>query len=185
MNPPPPVLKRRIAVADVHGALDVELAADARERAALAKANGLLEVRSLAATATLTAGAGGSFVLAGRLTADIVQTCVVSLVPVDQRIDEPFSVRFVPPSSPELATPVKALADVAVDPSAPDPPEAMSDGGIDLGAVVEEAFVLAIDPYPRAPGAALPAEFGAPAAAAGGDSPFAALAALKAGKQKR
>ena len=89
----------------------------------------------------------------------------------------------MPPSSAELAAPARPHAELVIDPAAPDPPEAMTDGGIDLGAVVEEAFVLAIDPYPRAPGAALPTESGtAPAA---DDSPFAALAALRPGKGKR
>ena len=39
-------------------------------------------------------------------------------------------------------------------------------------------FALAIDPYPRAPGAAPPADLAEPSQK-GGDSPFAALAALK------
>jgi uncharacterized metal-binding protein YceD (DUF177 family) len=181
--PPPPVLRRRIAAADVHGALAVELAASVEERGALARAYGLLEVRSLAASANLTGGIGGSLEVEGRITADIVQACVVSLAPVEQHIDEPFAVRFVPPSSPELAAPTRAHAEMVVDPAAPDPPEAMTEGGIDLGAVVEEAFVLAIDPYPRAPDATLPAELASPEAA--GDSPFAALAALRTGKEKR
>ena len=53
---------------------------------------------------------------------------------------------------------LKAGAEVVIDPDAPDPPEILDGPTIDVGAMAEENFVLAIDPYPRAPGAALPAE---------------------------
>jgi hypothetical protein len=53
----------------------------------------------------------------------------------------------------------------------------MIGGRIDLGALATEFLMLAIDPYPRKPGAT----FEAPAADPGGH-PFAALAALKKGK---
>jgi hypothetical protein len=48
---------------------------------------------------------------------------------------------------------------------------------LDLGPIVMEHFVLAIDPYPRAPGAELPD--GGEGAADSPDSPFAVLARLK------
>ena len=88
------------------------------------------------------------------MVADIVQTCVVSLVPVDQHIDETFQVRFVrdPGKLPKVG------AEVVVDPAAPDPPELLTGPTIDVGEIAEEYFVLAIDPYPHAPGATLPAD---------------------------
>jgi hypothetical protein len=108
------------------------------------------------------------------VTADIVQNCVVSLEPVEQAIDEPVSVRF----APERDEVVGRGGEIEVDLDADDPPEPLLGSSIDLGALAEEYFVLAIDPYPHAPGAEIPAE------SAGGryaepESPFAALAALR------
>jgi uncharacterized metal-binding protein YceD (DUF177 family) len=121
----------------------------------------------------LRPGEPGAVEVEGRVVADIVQTCVVSLVEVEERIDEPFSVRFVPPGSPEAPRPgVEAV----VRADEPDPPEILAGPTIDVGALAEEHFVLAIDPYPRAPGASLPAEATLPPER--GDSPFAALAEL-------
>ena len=169
------LLSRSVAVGDIHGATEVEIVADAEQRAALAKAYDLLSVGNLSARVTVRLE-GGGFDVSGRVTADIEQACVVSLVPVAQHIDEPFSLRFVRPDSPEIPPEVKPHGEVVVDPAAPDPPEVLSGNAIDVGAVVEEAFVLAIDPYPRAPGAVLPKEADEDERAS---SPFAVLAGLK------
>jgi uncharacterized metal-binding protein YceD (DUF177 family) len=172
----PRILSRPIAISEIHGSIEVAVEATADERAALAAAYDLIEVRRLSATVTVADAAAG-FDVSGKLTADIVQECVVTLVPVEQRIAEPFALRFVPPGSPELAERAKPHAEIVVDAAAADPPEVLEGRSLDLGPVVEEAFVLAIDPYPRAPGATLPAE--AATGDGGADSPFAALAGLK------
>ncbi len=152
----------------------VEIAASDGERAALAAAYDLRAVEGLSAQTTLTPAEDGLVTVEGRVTADIVQSCVVSLEPVPQHIDETFSLRFAPADSPEVQPPEGAAREVAIDPEAPDPPEVMEGKTIDLGAVVEEMFVLAIDPYPRAPGAELPAE-GRDAPESDEESPFAVL----------
>jgi hypothetical protein len=90
-------------------------------------------------------------------------------------------VRFVRAGISGVEPKLKPHVEVVVDPSAPDPPEVLTGPTLDVGAVVEEAFVLAIDPYPRAPGAALPREAVDPAG--GPESPFAALATLKTRKR--
>ena len=54
-----------------------------------------------------------------------------------------------------------------------DPPDPIVDGKVDLGALAAEFLALALDPYPRKPGA----EFAAPEVAEP-DSPFAELARL-------
>jgi uncharacterized metal-binding protein YceD (DUF177 family) len=170
------VLSRPVAVAGIHGQLEAEVTADLSERTALAAAYDLLDVTGLSATATISADANGIDV-SGRVTADIAQACVVSLVPVEQHIDEPFFVRFVRPGSPELPPAGRPHEEVVVDPGAPDPPEVLTGPFLDLGPVVEEAFVLAIEPYPRAPGAVLADE--AVDQNDSADSPFAVLGALK------
>ncbi len=176
------ILTRRVEAAQVPATgLDIDIKASDDERAAIAGAYDLVAVDALSATATLTHGQRGSLEIAGRVIADIVQSCVVSLEPVAQHIDEPFTVRFVPANSPEAPGEVKPGKEVVVDPDAPEPPEVMEGAGVDLGALVEEIFVLAIDPYPRAPGAALPATATEPAESTP-ELPFAVL--REAGKGK-
>ncbi len=137
--------------------VDMEFAASDEQRAALAAAYDLVAMDRLSASATLTPGAGGLVAVSGRVVADIVQSCVVSLEPVAQHIDETFAVDFAPAGRPAAKPPLEAAREVAIDPEAPDPPEPMAGTSVDVGALVEEMFVLAIDPYPRAPGAELPA----------------------------
>lgn len=168
------IVSRPVDVARLPGE-PVEIVADEAERLTLASAYDLAAVDSFCATVELSAGPRGSVEVNGRVVADIVQTCVVSLVPVAAHIDEPFSLRFVRPSDAPPAP--KPGAEVVVDPERPDPPEVLTGPAIDLGAIAEEAFVLAIDPYPRAPGAAIPAEAGG-SPAMPSESPFAVLAEL-------
>ena len=62
-----------------------------------------------------------------------------------------------------------------------DDPDPVIDGRIELGALTAEFFALGLDPYPRKPGV----EFVAPAESARSDSPFAALAARPAKRERR
>lgn len=170
-----PVLTRPVDVGTIPATgIERRFVATATERAALAKAYGLREVKALSADLVAKAAGRGSVIVEGRVVADIVQTCVVSLEPVEQAIDEPVSVRF----SPEDRDGGVQGGEIAVDFEAEDPPEPLHGHSIDLGALAEEYFVLAIDPYPRAAGAAIADE---PASDSPDppDSPFAALAALR------
>ncbi len=171
-----PILSRSVDVATIGaGGVERRFTASAAERDALAKAYGLREVRAFAADLTATPKAG-AIVVEGRVTADIVQSCVVTLEPVEQVIDEPVEIRFARADADTL--PPKPGAEIRIDLDAADPPDPLLGPSIDLGAVAEEYFALAIDPYPRAPGAELPAGLGG-AAEDRSDSPFAALAALR------
>jgi uncharacterized metal-binding protein YceD (DUF177 family) len=153
-------------------AAPIEIVASARDRARLAELYEVVAVDALSASVAVTAGAAGGLVVEGRVVADIVQNCVVSLVPVEQHIDETFAVRFVRGPAPA----VKPGAEIVVDALLPDPPEYLDGPTLDVGALAEEYFALAIDPYPRAPGATLPDA--APVDTTPEASPFAALAAL-------
>lgn len=171
------ILSRPVAVAEIASSgLGVDFAAGPRQREALAAAYDLVAVKALSVSATLTREVSGGVSVSGRVVGDIVQTCVVSLVPVEQHIDEPIDTRFVPPGSADLPKPGKPGAEVMIAADQPDPPEALEGSEVDLGALAEECLVLAIDPYPRAPDATLPAE--AAADDGSGDSPFAVLADL-------
>ena len=102
--------------------------------------------------------------------ADVVQTCVVTLEPVAARVTDTVEREFT------LRSDVAAVRqEVDVEPGAEDPPDLVEGGEIDIGAVVIEALALAIDPYPRKPGAVLEYQPENPP----DPGPFAALAKLK------
>lgn len=148
------------------------LAATDQERQAIAQFLGILGLESLSAQVTLNRSRRGDVELDGRLLANLTQACVVSLVAVPQDIDEEVHRRFVPNDSPAARKRELAIVEADVE----DPPEFYSSAGIDIGAVVLEQLALALDPYPRAPGVALPKAADMPEKDR--DSPFAVLKSL-------
>jgi uncharacterized metal-binding protein YceD (DUF177 family) len=157
-----------------------DLAADQAICKAVADVGGLREVLSVQASFDVTPKSGGSFHVAGHVRARIGQTCVVTLEEIETDIDEPIDLIFAPPEQiPQMA----ALVDEAEagDEETPDPPEPIENGMIDLGRVATDALYLAVDPYPRKPGAVFEPVV---EAADPEDHPFAALKALKAEPKK-
>lgn len=155
----------------------VEIEATPGEAAALAKRYGILDVTRVRATVRLTAIARGDVAMDADFDATVVQRCVVTLDPVESRLQGSFSLVYLENASDGD----EGLADV-IDGNDPDPAEPIVDGQIDVGEAVAEQIALEIDPFPRAPGA----EFTLPAAAGGAESvgderpnPFAKLAILK------
>lgn len=143
------------------------LVARPAERAALAERFGLISLDLLEAELTLSWRAAGTLLeISGGFTAELVQRCVVSLEPVPARLEEPVSLQFTAASSKST--------EVEEEPLDPDAPEPLPPEGLDLGEEVAQLLALALDPYPRAPGADLP-----PEATAEPDSPFDKLKALK------
>jgi uncharacterized metal-binding protein YceD (DUF177 family) len=92
-------------------------------------------------------------------------------------MDHRFAMSFVPAEVLAADPKTVAEAEVIVVYDEEDPAEPLEDGVIDLGGVLIEQFTLALDPYPRAPGASLeaPAEEGVDKPG----SPFAALSKLR------
>lgn len=133
------------------------------ERAALAARFRIPAVESFRAELRLWPEADGSIRVDGRLAAEVVQTCVVTLEPVAQRVEEPVALRLLPSG-------VEPADD---DPDQPDEIPSRN-GAVDLGEALAEQLALALDPYPRAPGAVLPEE-----ASDADEGPMAALAALR------
>ena len=86
-------------------------------------------------------------------------------------INEAFETILVPANS-KLAAPPSP--EMVLDAEGDDPPETFEGDTIDLAEVWMEFLALAIDPFPRAPGAELPETADDPK-----PSPFAALAALR------
>jgi len=122
----------------------VDIAADADERAALARRFGLLAVESLAAHFTLRRQANG-IAAGGTVRAAVIQPCSVTDEPVPATIDEPVALLFVElqASSDEVELASEALDTIEYE-----------GGVIDLGEAAAETMALALDPFPRSPGAA-------------------------------
>jgi uncharacterized metal-binding protein YceD (DUF177 family) len=130
--------------------VEVSLSADAEERVGLAKLWSVLEVKALSATFQVLRWKRDGVRLKGRVTADIVQACVVTLDPVDAHIDEPVEVIFVPEGSKLARLPVATeTGEMLLDPDGPDAPEIFTGDTIDAGVVAAEHVALAINPYPR------------------------------------
>jgi hypothetical protein len=166
----------RVAVGQIPDTgLHSEFQADPATRAAMAEIAGLREILSASASFDVAPERGGRFHVVGRVRARIGQTCVVSLDPIENAIDEPIDLMFAPPEQiPVLSDLVDDAAESGADSG--DPPEPIENGVIDLGRVATDALFLAIDPYPRRPDAVFepPVEVIDPR-----DHPFAALKALR------
>ena len=105
---------------------------------------------SAKASLDVTPKGGGRFHVGGRVRARVGQTCVVTLDPIENDIDEEIDLIFAPPEQiPEMADLVDEAAESDVE--IPDPPEPIENGVIDLGRLATDALFLAIDPYPRRP----------------------------------
>ena len=170
-----------IAVAQIpETGLHRDIEADQAIRNAVADVGGLREVLSVQASFDVTPVRGGRFHVAGQVRARIGQTCVVTLEEIENDIDEPVDLIFAPSEQvPQMA----ALVDEAEasDEETPDPLEPIDNGMIDLGKVATDALYLAVDPYPRKPGARFEPMVEATDPE---DHPFAALRALKAEPKK-
>jgi uncharacterized metal-binding protein YceD (DUF177 family) len=161
-----------VAVADIPDAgLHIEIEAPPEARTQLAALANVREVPRLSAVFDLTRRGAGVRV-AGQISALVGQTCVVTLEPMESTLDEEVELVFAPPPAGAVAADGEIEVPLA---GADEPPEPLLDGKVDLGAIATEFLVLAVDPYPRKPGA----EFAAPKGDAAGAHPFAALAALK------
>jgi uncharacterized metal-binding protein YceD (DUF177 family) len=166
-----PVIVAQIPETGLHR--DIE--ADQPAREVMAEVAGLREILSANASLDVTPKGGGRFHVAGHVRARIGQTCVVTLDPIENDIDEEVDLIFAPPEQiPDLADLVDEAAESDIE--IPDPPEPIVNGVIDLGRLATDALFLGIDPYPRRKDAVfeLPVEAADPE-----DHPFAALKALQ------
>lgn len=138
---------RPVAVAEMEPGDEISrlLETDEAERAALAARMGLIALDSLAAEVTVRRLSGGPlYRVKGRLLADVVQSCVVTLEPVPGHVEEDFDELYAaegyePPEDDEDA----------------EQPEFFDGHTIDLGELAAQILLLSLDLYPRAPGAAL------------------------------
>jgi uncharacterized metal-binding protein YceD (DUF177 family) len=145
-----------------------EIAAAPAERAALAKRFELLTLDRLEARVQLTPIAAGFYRLSAALQADLTQACVVTLEPVKSHITEEFVL---------LYGAIDEQKEVVLDDDS-ETIEPIEGGMIDIGEAVAQQLSLALDPFPRAPGAPAPSDQPPPESQRLA-SPFAVLAKLR------
>jgi len=148
----------------------MDLVADTETRAGIARMAGLREVPRLDASFDLLPQSGGLRVT-GRVSATVGQTCVVTLEPLSNEVEEEIDLLFMPQSAAAAAT--DGEPDAQAEPKW-DEPEPLVGGTVDLGALATEFLLLGLDPYPRQPGAV----FEAPRDNRPDQGPFAGLAGL-------
>lgn len=160
----------------------LEITASPIQRAAIAERLQILSVESFASTLTARSLRGGIRVK-GRLVADVTQQCVVSFEPVPEHIEEMVDRVFLPGrADDDNAIPG---SEIFVDLQDEDIPDHFEGRELDVSELLVETLSLALDPYPRRPGASI-AEYGA-TDEDGPESdyaPFAALKALKSAKDE-
>jgi uncharacterized metal-binding protein YceD (DUF177 family) len=155
--------------------LSREFEADAATRAALAEIAGVREILSARAVFDVTPQRDDKVHVTGEVWARIGQTCVVTLDPIENDIDETVDLIFAPPEQlVHFADSDDGEGEGGSD--AADQLEPIENGVIDLGRLATDVLFLAIDPYPRKPGVVFEPQI---AAADPEDHPFAALKALK------
>ncbi|MGD9916318.1 MAG: DUF177 domain-containing protein [Rhizobiaceae bacterium] len=157
--------------------LPVVMDANSEQREALARAHGLLSVERYHIDLLATAWKRNGVSVTGKVEADITQACVVTLAPVEQHIEEEVSGLFFPEDSRIGRGGFEHAGEIILDPDGPDAPETFTGDTIDVGALAEEFFALAIEPYPRKAGVS--AEATAPAEEPEKPSAFAKLEALR------
>jgi uncharacterized metal-binding protein YceD (DUF177 family) len=175
LSPPPWSVPVPVAeIPDVGLSQTIEARPD--ERKAMAQLGGLSGIAAVKAELRLLPVRGGTVHVTGRVTGKVTQTCVVTLEPVENEVDEDVDVVFAPPSQiRELAESMEEDDGESED-ERPDPPEPIEDGAIDIGKLTTDALFLGLDPYPRKPDAVFQDQVQAPSP---DEHPFAALKALQ------
>lgn len=176
-----------ISVAQIPPAgLHHELTANDAQRERLRDVGGVVDVLRATASFDVFNISGERVQVTGIVKSRVVQTCVVTLEEIENDIEEHIGVTFAPPSLIPSKPRIPSKDDGEDAAEIPDLPEPIVDGQIDLGELAGEFLMLAIEPYPRKPGAVFepPAEEVDP-----NEHPFAALKALKSspapGKTKK
>lgn len=137
-----------------HNAVEVRLEASEAERKALAELWDVVEVQELTAQLQLGRWKRDGVRVKGDVRARLVQSCVVTLEPVESLIEEPVEAIFVPEGSKLARIPANDSSEMILDPDGPDLPDIFTGDTIDVGEAVAEHVALAIEPYPRKPGIA-------------------------------
>jgi uncharacterized metal-binding protein YceD (DUF177 family) len=157
------------------GGDEVSIAATEEQRAALAAFSGVLRVDAFEARVLLKKLSTDRFRLDFKLHADLVQACVVTLREVPARIEREFMRELHFNAALRRSPIAPEVEDIPLDDELPEEIDSLH---YDLAAPLIEEFVLALDPYPRAPGVAFEPRIEGGEAP---ENPFAVLKGLKSG----
>lgn len=125
------------------------------QRKSLCKALNLLEIENWDATAYLSrADEGLGVSLRVKLSATVVQSCVITLEPLSTRIEHSFLNLYLPEAQISAEYEADGL-EIVVEDGDEDFPEVLKPEGIDVGEATLEQLALVIDPYPRKEGVSL------------------------------
>jgi uncharacterized metal-binding protein YceD (DUF177 family) len=152
----------------------LDLVADAQARAAVATLAGLAALPRLEASFDLTRHGRSGVHVVGRVSATVGQTCVVTLEPLENEVDEDIDVAFVPAAASSAEDHNSGEVEVPLE----DAPEPLVGNAVDLGAIATEFLILGLDPYPRKPDVVFETQPDGDESA----HPFAGLAELKKGQ---
>lgn len=137
--------------------MPVRIEADATQLAKLAREHGVPSVGEFSFDLLVEPWKRNGVRVSGFVEATIVQECVVTLEPLTSTIHEPVEAVFLPEDSKLGRQGFEEGGEIVLDAAGPDSPELFSGDTIDVGALAEQFFGLAIDPYPRKDSVALPA----------------------------
>ena len=145
-GPVTPELPRPFPTARIGAGAEFVVEAKPAECEALSKRMGVSAIHSLVCRFNLKRAEADAVEAHGLLQARVRQSCVVTLEPFDADVVESFSVRFVPEGRQSDELNLEADDEVTY-----------TGGVLDLGEAASEQLALALDPFPRIPGAELPA----------------------------
>ncbi|MCW8308379.1 DUF177 domain-containing protein [Acidiphilium sp. PA] len=174
---PAPILSHNFdlsRVADVRRrdpAHEIGITATEAQCAAIAAGFGLPGIAALTGHFALRRAPDGLVHATLTLRARVTQTCVVTSETFEQAVAEQAALILLTEAQAEARR--DAGAEGLIDPDAPD--DIVATGTlVDLGAILTEQLALALDPYPRKPDAAIPADLTPQR-----ESRFSALAQLR------
>ena len=159
---PVPEMTRPFPTARIGAGVVFVVDAKPGECRALARRMGLEAILGLSCRFDLRRGESDTVGATGALRARVRQVCVASLELFEAEVVEDFAVRFVPEGRETDALDLESEDELTYE-----------GGVLDLGEAAAEQLALALDPFPRKPGAEM-----AEVAAGDEDNPFSELSKL-------
>jgi len=125
-----------------------DLRASREENRALAGRYEVLTIEKLVAECDIFPAKKGQFTLKATFTANVTQSCGVSLEPVTERVSGSFQVALQKPVKEKPAAQAEENLEIDFDPEAEDV-EYLKSNLVDLGELIAQYLSLEITPYPR------------------------------------
>jgi len=146
---PKPPYSEPLRLHMIGAGLTRDLTPDAEAVKRIIKALDLQSLENFTASITLIPTVSG-WRMEGRVVADAVQTCGLTLEPLPVTVNRKFTVNLIEAVVRDDQDEEDQEIDIELDDSTPDEVE---DGRVDLGMYAVEQLSLSLDPFPRKPGA--------------------------------